>query len=169
MTNNAETKNNLIKEAQRIEEDSLYSSKGHFCAAHFWTKFHLWLGVPTAVFAAIAGASALARFDASNIVAGVLAILVAALAAVSTFLNPNEKANVHLNAGNDYNSLRNKARIFHEIEIETSNLPALSKKLKELNNERDDLNRNSPQIPNRAFQKARKGIEEGEAHYAADE
>ena len=96
-------KENLIKEARRIEEDSLYSAKGHFVAANFWTNFHLWIGVPTAILAAIAGASALSHFGNHHVLAGILAIIVTALTAVTTFLNPNEKASSHRNAGNKYN------------------------------------------------------------------
>jgi len=165
------TKQNLIKEARRIEEDCLYSAKGHFVAANFWTNFHLWIGVPTAILAAIAGASALSQFDNHNIVAGILAIIVTALTAVTTFLNPNEKVNSHLNAGNKYNSLRNKARIFCEIDScgENNSIQELTKQLKELAKQRDELNQNSPQIPGWAFKRAKKGIEEGEANYKVDE
>ena len=56
-------KDNILKEARRIEEDSLYSAKGQFVAANFWTNFHLWIGVPTAILAAIAAASALSQFN----------------------------------------------------------------------------------------------------------
>ncbi|UCH11899.1 MAG: SLATT domain-containing protein, partial [Candidatus Omnitrophota bacterium] len=89
------------------------------------------------------------------------------LTAVNTFLNPNEKANRHKDAGNAYNSLRNRARIFHEIELETlQNEAAALSVLKELSKERDKLNKESSQIPKWAFQKARRGIQEGEATYA---
>ena len=110
------TKEEIIKEAKRIEESTLYSAKGHFAAARFWTNFHLWIGLPTAVLAGIAAASALAQFDHSNIVAGILSIIVAGLSAVMTFLNPNEKANVHLSSGNNYDALQNKTRIFWTID-----------------------------------------------------
>ena len=160
----------IIKEAKRIEEDSLYSAKGHFVAANFWTNFHLWIGVPTAIVSAIAGVSALSQFDNHNIIAGTLAIIVAALVAVTTFLNPNEKADSHRNVGNTYNSLRNKARIFCEIDSCRENSDQeIIRHLKELAKQRDELNQNSPQIPRWAFKKARKGIEEGEADYKVDE
>ena len=163
-------KERVIKEARRIEEDSLYSAKGQFVAANFWTNFHLWIGVPTAILAAIAAASALSQFNNHNILAGILAILVTALTAVTTFLNPNEKANSHQNAGNKYNSLRNKARIFCEIDsYGVDSYQEITKQLKELAEQRDELNQNSPQIFRWAYKKARKGIEEGEADYKVDE
>jgi hypothetical protein len=163
-----EAKEKIIKEAQRIEEDSLYSSKGHFYAAQFWTNLHLWIGIPVTIMAAIAGASALSQFDNHQIVAGILAILVAALSAVSTFINPNEKATIHHNAGNRYNSLKNRARIFGEIDVDLESDEDLLTKLRLLSTDRDELNEKSPQIPKWAFRKARQGIEDGEAQYKVD-
>jgi len=159
-------KEKLIDEAKRIEEDSLYSAKGHFEAANKWRNIHLWLGLPTAVLAALSGVSALAQFDFHDILAAFLAILVTALASVITFLNPNEKASSHQDAGNKYNSLRNKVRIFHEIDcVGKSSVEELTERLKEFAGLRDELNQTSPQIPREAYEKARKGIEEGEADY----
>lgn len=162
-----EVKEKIINEGRRIEEDSLYSSKGHFYAAQFWTDLHLWIGIPATIMAAVAGASAL---SGHGIFAGVLALIVAALGAVATFVNPNEKAAIHSRAGNKYSALKNNTRIFCEIEIEleTNTEDALLQKLKDLAKQRDLLNDESPQIPNWAFKKARRGIEEGEAHYQID-
>ena len=38
-----------------------------------------------------------------------------------------------------------------------------------MNKEKDDLNEKSPQVPNRDFRRARRGIEEGEASYEFEE
>lgn len=165
-----EIRENIIKEARRIEEDGLYSAKGHFVAADFWTNIHLWIGVPTAILAAIAGASALSQFNNHNVIAGILAIVVAALTAVTTFLNPNEKANIHLSSGNSYNALKNKARIFCEIDSRSGDLyENIISQFRDLANQRDNLNKKSPQIPRWAFKLGRKGIEEGQADYRVDE
>ena len=158
-------KDKILIEGRRVEEDSLYSSKGHFYAAQFWTNFHLWIGIPAAVLAAVAGVTALSDHE---IIAGILAIIVSALGAISTFINPNEKANTHHNAGNQYNALKNRSRIFCEIDTNMKTEEELLKNLQELSKLRDELNDGSPQIPKWAFQKARKGIEEGEAHYKVD-
>lgn len=167
MTDNI--KDNILREAKRIEEDSLYSAKAHFIVANFWTNIHLLIGVPTAILAAIAGVSALSQFDGSNIIAGILSIMVVASTGVATFLNPNEKANSHLNAGNSYNSLRNKARIFQEIDsyVEKPD-KELIMQLKELTIRRDEFNQIFPQIPRWSYNKAKKSIENGESVYKVD-
>jgi hypothetical protein len=54
--------------------------------------------------------------DPNHIIAGLLSILVAALSGVMTFLNPNEKVSAHVNAGNNYDSLMNKIRMFWSID-----------------------------------------------------
>ena len=163
-------KEKIINEAKRVEEDSLYSAKGHFEAANRWINVYFWIGIPTACLAAIAGASALSQFDYHNTIAGFLSIIVAAFTAITTFLNPNERATFHKNAGNMYNSLRNRARIFYQIECGgTKADEELIDRLRELTDLRDELNQNSPQIPRWAYEKAKRGIKAGEADYKVDE
>jgi hypothetical protein len=159
----------IINEAKRIEEDSLYSAKGHFYASQKWETMYLWIGCISAVLSAIAGASALSQFKYHNVVAGVLSIIVAALTAIITFINPNEKVSVHRDAGNNYNALRNNSRIFYDVEIRGMKENKAIDVLKSINNERNKLNLKSVQVPKWAFKKARKGIEEGEANYSIDE
>lgn len=162
-------KEKIITEAKRIEEDSLYSSKGHLYAGQCWVNVHLCLGATSAVLSAIAGVSALSQFDYHNIIAGSLAIIVAGLTAFMTFINPNERAAVHQKAGNNYNALRNDSRIFYDIEISGIDDKKAVDDLKNLNDRRNKLNIESYLIPKWAFKKARKGIEEGEAAYRVDQ
>ena len=165
----SKTKKAIIDESKRIEENCLYTSKGHFVAAQFWTNFHLWIGIPTVILAAIAGITAFAKFDENNILAGVFSIIVVVLTAITTFLNPKEKANTCLISGNNYDSLLTKVRIFWTIGCrEEDSEQVLTEKLKDLSERRDKLNRESPQVPTWAYKKAKKDIEEGEADYRID-
>jgi len=159
----------IINEAKRIEEDCHYTSKGHFAVAQFWSNFHLWLGIPTVVLASIAGASALSQFNSSIVIAGVISIVVVVLSTTTTFLNPRERANTHLSAGNNYDSLLSKARIFWTIDCwQNDTDEILTQKLKSLSEERDRLNRECPQVPRFAYLTAKKGIKEGEANHEVD-
>src|SRR5437667_9358316 len=97
----------MQEEAKNIENDVHYSAKGHYQEAYHWSRLHLLLGVPTATISAIAGVSALAQFDNHAIVAGSLAIIVAALSGITTFLHPDGKATAHQSAGSKYSTLRN--------------------------------------------------------------
>lgn len=156
----------LILEAKRIEEDSLYSFKGHHNAAESWKYVHYWLGIPTAVLAALGSASA---FNEENIIAGVLGIVVASLTALSTFLDPGGKQNTHKSSGSAYGVLKNQARLFYEVEtnIETD-VKKLQTMLKALVLKRDDLNTTSPTIPKKSYLKAKKDIEAGSNDYKID-
>ncbi len=159
----------IIQEAKRIEENCLYTSKGHFAAARFWSNFHLWIGIPTVILATVAGTSALSQFGNFVVIVGVISIIVAILSATTTFLNPRERANAHLSAGNNYDSLLSEARIFWTIDCwQNDSEEILTQKLRDLSEERNRLNRECPQVPRFAYLQARKGIQEGEARYEVD-
>ena len=154
-------------EASRIEEDALYSAKGHWEAAKPWEHLNLWIGLPTTVCAAAAGVSA---FSNHPTISGVFAIIVAIGAALTTFLNPTERHRRHCDAGNLYKALNNQARIFRTVDCVTStDFPALNVKLQELDQRRNELNQGSPIIPRHAFESARRGIEAGEATHRVDQ
>ena len=150
-------------EAARISEDALHSCKGHYNAADRWRHVHLWIGIPNAIIAAIAGVSA---FNGSEIVAGSLAVAVAGITEVNTFLNPGDRASTHKRCAGEYHSLRNRARIFTNIVCKSfGSAEELSARFEEMVAKRDDLNAASPQIPDWAFKKAKAGIDAGEAQY----
>lgn len=167
MTN---VRDELLREARRIEEDANYSARSHFVAARRWRAVHLWVGIPTVIASAVSGLSALGQFDNHNVIAGLLALLVAAAIAVTTFLNPHKQASVHLEAGNRFLALRNQARFFYTIDCRDQQHTdtELTTMLRRLAHRRDSLNQNAPAIPHTAFITARKGIEEGEARYEVD-
>ncbi len=151
------------KEASRIEEDSIHSAKGHYNTADRWQHVHLWIGIPNAILAAVAGVSA---FEGSTIVAGSLAIVVAAVAALSTFLNPGDRSSTHRRCAGEYLSLRNNSRIFVNIRSHSNDSDQkINAQFEELVVKRDDLNSTSPQIPEWAFKKAKSGIDAGQSTY----
>ena len=156
----------IMKESKRIEESSLYSAKGHFVVAHTWANFHLFIGVPIVVLAAIAGSSFI---NNDNILAGILSLVVAALSAVMTFLNPNERSSSHLNAGHSYDVLQNEVRIFRTIDCwREESEQILTERLKNYSGQKGKLNHGSPQIPWWAYQIAKRGIKAGEGSFEVD-
>lgn len=165
----SKTKDEVIKESKRIEEACLYSAKGHFSAAYVWRKFHLCIGIPVVVLSAIAGATALSRFDPQYFAAGIISLVITGLSAVMTFLNPNERAAAHLNAGNNYDSLMNKVRIFWSIDCwRDESEQVLTERVKYFSEQKDKLNQNCPQIPTWAYNIGKRGINAGEAEYRVD-
>lgn len=159
----------IIKEAKRLFENCLYSSKSHFVAADYWSSFHLWIGVPTVILAGISGTLAFAEFQYHNVLAGILAMIVVVLTSITTFLNPKEKAIAHLTAGNNYDSLLTRLRVFWSIDCWNERSEAvLTDKLKTFSAERDRLNRECPQPPKWAYNTGKAGIVGGEADYFVD-
>lgn len=153
------TKARLQEEAKRIENDVHYSAKGHYEEANYWSGLHLLLGIPTAITSAIAGVSALAQFDNHAILAGILAIIVATLTGITTFLHPDGKATTHQSAGSKYTTLRNRVRTFYNVDIYIGESEQeLLEALKSLAIQRDELNEASLPISDKAYKKARKKI-----------
>lgn len=159
-------KEEIIKEAKRLYENCLYTSKSHFIEARFWQNLHLWIGIPTVILAGIAGTLAFADCRQT---AGGLSIVIVVLTSITTFLNPKEQANSHLSAANNYDSLMTKARIFWSIDCwREDSGDILTDRLKAYSQERDKLNRECPQPFKWAYKKAKKNIQEGEAEYFID-
>lgn len=158
--------NKLSDEARRLEEDTEHSFKGHYNASARWAAYHLWIGLPSALSAAVAGAAA---FKHESEWAGALALLSTALTTVLTFLKPSEQSEMHKTVAGQYQALRNKARFFREIEL-SDGLAAVEAKnrLLELTNARDELNQTSPAISRCDYEKAKKDIDSGRASYRAD-
>lgn len=169
----SKAKAQIIDEAKRLEETTLYSSKGHHCAAARWGNGHLWLGLPTAILSTLVGAASFAQFAKQSpevaFVAGCISITVAVLSGVTTFLNPNKREASHLAAAHGFDRINNDTRLFWSVEcwLEESET-VLNAKLKELIDRKNDLNAKSPQIPNWAYVRAKKGIAAGESEFKVD-
>jgi hypothetical protein len=160
-------KEKIIKECGRIEEDTEHSSKAHYNAAEFWSHINLLLGLPAALLGAVAGGTSAA--DGAQATVTATAFLATAFITCLTFLKPGEKSDAHKNAGNLYQTLRNKTRLFREIEFDDTLADVdAKKKLMLLVERRDELNSTMPTIPRKAYEKAKKDIDDGNAKYLVD-
>lgn len=158
--------NALRAEAHRIEEDSIYSAKRHLNACDTWSLRHYVLGIPAALLAALVTTVLIKNYAD---LAQALATVSALLAALLTFLKPNDRASQHRVVGNQYLTLRNDARMFREIDLtELDDDSKKSEKLRQLAERRANLNASAPTTGYGAFKKARKGLEEGQASFLTD-
>ena len=151
-------------EALRIEEDCTFSAKRHFNASSRWEKCHYWVGLPSTLLAGLSGISA---FNDYPIMAGILAISSTALTSILTFLKPSERSEHHKSMGNQYLSLRNKARLFREFEINYTSEANIAK-INDLSNQRDELNSSAVNTSNSDYKKAQKDINEELHKYEVD-
>lgn len=153
-------------ELQRIEEDCIHSGKAHFNAGDRWARYNYWIGLPSVVLSALAGT---AFFGDHGEIAGLMSSVVAILAALATFLKPSERAAAHKSSGDQYLTLRNDARVFREIKLKFAcDEQAAIASLDEFTKRRNELNQASAQVSRKDFEKARAGINQGEAQHRID-
>lgn len=166
MTAAPATKARIAAELERIEEDCIHSGKAQFNAGDRWRHYHYWLGIPSVMFSAIAGT---AFFQEQAEWGGALASAAGILTALITFLKPSERASAHKSAGDQYLALRNDARVYREISLEHAcDDEAALAGLDEFTKRRNAMNLSSTQVAKRDFEKARAGINAGEAAHAVD-
>lgn len=165
----SQAKDEIIKEAKRIEEACLFSAKRHFVSANFWASLNYWLGIPAVLLSGVVGVSVFSDFDKTHTISKLSSIFVAGLTSLMTFLNPNQKSSAHQDSGNSYDALLNKARIFWSIDCwEEKSTEVLSGRLKGISEEKDRLNKTSPQTIGISYFLAKRSIERGEASYTVD-
>jgi hypothetical protein len=153
----ARLRSQIVAETKHIERDCRVASTSHHAAATFWTTLYYLLGVPATVVAGVAGLSALANH---RLTAAVLAIAATALTATTTFLNAGEKAHAHGRKHFQYEELKNDVRVFREVTMKLKHGDGeLHRDLMQLCKLRNRLNRDSPQVRQRAVRKARQELE----------
>ncbi len=167
----------ITQEAKRIHEDSIFCYAGHSEEARRWSDGILWLGIPTAVIAALAGVISVSGQSSSstllglnvNLLVGTVSFIVAAMSSLSTFLDPKGRASQHYQACQAYLRLANDARIFYEIDcLKSTNVGELEDRLRKLSARLNDLDGQTPIIPNGAAKVARKTVESGKFAYKVD-
>lgn len=156
---------NIVKEAERIEEDTEHSAKGHFNASGLWGWCHYALGIPMTLCAVLAGTQSLN--DSPGWATG-FALTAAALGGLLTFINAEQKSSSHKDSAGRYLALRNNTRTFREIELLQLDAAEATDRIKLLSDERNTLNQSSLSIPRCAWWKAKKDIDTGYSTYRTD-
>lgn len=163
----AERRNQLDTELQRLEESAMYSAQIQFESAKQWRSVNLVLGLPASVLAALAGATALAS-TTGRIVAGVLALAAAGFGAILTTVNASHRTNQASAAANAYLEIQGAARQARTIDLPYQQVDEARAVLAEITARRDEQNRTAEVPSRRAYRKAKKNIEAGGQSYAVD-
>lgn len=159
-------KDAIRAELERIEEDCTHTGKAQFNAGARWSDYHYWIGVPSVLLSAAAGA---AYIKQAPEIAGMLSVAVAVLTALMTFLKPSERAAKHKSSGDQYLALRNDARVFRTVKLEYAcDAQAAIDGLDEFTKRRNEMNQASPAFAARDFRRARAGIDNGESTHKVD-
>lgn len=162
----AKTNASIQAELLRMEEDCVHSGKAHFNAASRWIRWHYVFGLPSVI---LATAAATAFFKDFPLYAGSMASIVAILSGLMTFLKPSERAAEHKSSGDQYLALRNDSRVFRTIELaQVGDDTAAISSTSGLTKRRNELNAASLPFSKNDFDKARIGINSGEATHQVD-
>lgn len=154
-------KDDYLKEIEDTESYARILAKGYSHTAIAWGKVNLSIGIPNTIIAAIAGASALSDFTNSNIIAGILSIIVSVLSGLLTFLNPSDRAKSHTQAFTEFQRLCQQIKLLR-IDIANEKEANLSKELRqkmdELFEKLHTLRSSSPMIPGWAYEIAKSEV-----------
>lgn len=159
--------NNVIEElkieAERLEWDALYSSKGSFNAAMLWNFIHYSLGILAVTLGALASKQII---DTDSQSGAIIAGIAAGLAAIITFLKPSDKAKPHHEAGIRFGDIKRKARVLQNISAELEKDPqSILNELSNLSDAYTKIQKDAPPIPWLAYHLTRQGVRKGENTY----
>jgi hypothetical protein len=157
----------LAEEAERIQEDCVYNYMGHYQAAVRWEHIDHALGFPVAILSCIAAFTA---FPLPAVATG-LSVVTTLLALCILYFRPAERAATHFRCGGKFKGLREKTRLFHEIELQASQIDEglLTRRIRELSEEKRVLSELGVPIPDFAYRSAKAKIAAGQASYDVDQ
>lgn len=148
---------NIKKEIERIKEDSIYSAKGHFESAKYWRYGNYILMVASII--SVCASLVFVFSDLGKFCSGFVAIVSGFITMLLVFLNPQKKYLSHSKNGNKYLTLRNKARIFLEVESKNMSIEQQVESLKKLDSKRNKINKYSLPIASMGYKGAKRQIE----------
>jgi hypothetical protein len=106
----------ISKEFHAIRQRAEGSALKEQSKARWWARLYFVVGLPAAVLAAIAGATALAS-TADHVVAGVIALIAAGLTAAATFLDSGTRRSAHENLAAAWQALANDLHVSSTVDI----------------------------------------------------
>ncbi|HBK24992.1 MAG TPA: hypothetical protein DDZ60_21585 [Planktothrix sp. UBA10369] len=150
-----------------VQEDIIYRaverkticrvlSQAHIDVSIRWSTAHLSIGIPSTILAAIASVQAINSLGGEyQLVSVVIAILVAILAPLLTFLDPNARANTHLGASRVYEQMADQYDSFIlKCRLEPRSIQEEFNDLVQLNSVYSESKKSLPACPEWAYQKA---------------
>lgn len=152
----------IDKILNQLETDCLYSMKGHYNSSSIWTKVHWYLSIPIIVFSALLTLFANQNWTIAGMIVGILTTI---LSSINAFLKTDKRAQNHFLAAGRYSSLKDRLKWYRNTNILYDREESIVQKGEDFLKEKEELNSTSPQILRRAYEKCKKGIEDGEANY----
>jgi hypothetical protein len=156
----------IAEEAKRIESDALFTAQANFADATAFRRLRLGLGLPAAIFSALAGAAIVA--DWSSAVAGACAIIATVAATADLFVGSERRAVERHDLGVQYRALQHDARRLRRLAPHSASIDQRRRTLEEIIARQVELNRLN-RAGESAFERGRKKIGRGEVMHPGDE
>lgn len=163
-------------EALRIHESAMYSSQSQFEQAKIWRALNIWLGAPAAIAAALAASTILGGSEQTMLfgirghtLAGLLALLAAALSSLLTTVNASRRTTQCQASGNAFLQLQTEARQLLLVDLKHLKFEEGRERLESITNSRNELTKTADPAGRYAYWKAKRNIEkQGGQAYQAD-
>jgi hypothetical protein len=162
----------IREQAKLIEQDCERAAIRDALVSAYWDRRNLWLGVLSAITAAIAallagnGKELLSVMNGigpfkggfENLLVVLFALVSAALSSALTFLAPAKKAESFQEMSHKYHALREKLRLFINSASPDQASPEGEKALRDFIEERREIEVNHPILPEWAYRKAQRRL-----------
>jgi hypothetical protein len=159
-------------EANRVLIDAEYTGRQHMLMGQWWRRRQTWIGLPvaiaTGIASALAGIAPLLGWGAAPTT--VLGFLGAIAAAFNLFFRPEAQAQAHSTKGAQLIALRNEARRFMNLDLNTAlSDDALADRVRSIGERYDQLRAAQPvNLPEWTYKKVKQQINAGNYDYESD-
>lgn len=157
----------IIKEARRLEEDILYSSKARFAMSNFWYYIHAAFGIIVIAGSILFGALSFANLN-WVVDINILSLIVIVISMLQVFFNPFEQSRINKNLGDEYNKLKQEIIFFYNVEMCDNDLNENKCKIKEFAEIKSSIDYKSSPILGCFYNWAKKSIEKEEYKHEVD-
>jgi hypothetical protein len=157
----------IASELVRIEESCRYSQQGQFEQSKIWHNTNLWLGIPAAFTAAVAGTAILVS-EEWQLVAGVLSLASAALATTITTLSAERRSDRAATAANAYRDIQTETRQLLLVDLRNLEFEEAREKLRNLTDRYGEVSRGAEPILKKAYKRAKGNLAGGGQTHQVD-
>ena len=153
----------IRREATEIEQEAEFAAIAHRLNSRKWQKRNLYIGGPATLLAAVAGVTAFS--DLPDAVTGGVAMVVAALTAIATFLGPADRASSHKTSSASFNDIRRRANLLRDVHAtlakdgDKEKLTELVKTIEELTSKLTETEQSAQTLSGSSRKEARTEIE----------
>lgn len=153
----------IIREAKRLEEDILYSSKSRFGMSNFWHYLHGTFGIIVIGGSILFGALSFTNLNLP-IPINLLSLIVIVISMLQVFFNPYEQSRINKNLGDEYNQLKQEIRLFYNVEVYKNNIDDNIEIIKVFARRKNEIDYKSSPIWGHFYNKTKESIEEKHEH-----